>query len=371
MPAIAFALAFLGGGTAYGQDRTDVIVEGLKESPVWVSDSVTRRIDDGDRAALVRAVEAMPFPTYLVVAPFLSADDIVSDEDRLALLRDGLGKDGLYIVSDDRGRASTPPPSASSCRCAPTTSRRPPTGTSTARTRRSRSSSTSSRSHAASRGCRAPSAPRSRPARAARCRRRTARDEESSSAGFGFAILGMFLFGTALSATGLERRRRRRLSRGRRHAGSLPAGNTRERAVSVHAKLAREIARKRKPDDRALDLEVAASMALDRKGKPIDDLGALVLAERGREVLKGKERDRCYFDPRHQGWAKPTRWTTGRATIEVPACSKCAKAIAADKVPDSLWDGDRPYWQRETVWARTGIGALRRDMRGALAEDGR
>ena len=42
-------------------------------------------------------------------------------------------------------------------------------------------------------------------------------------------------------------------------------------------------------------------MALDRKGKPIDDLGALVLAERGREVLKGQERERCYFDPRHQG----------------------------------------------------------------------
>ena len=112
-------------------------------------------------------------------------------------------------------------------------------------------------------------------------------------------------------------------------------------------------------------------MALDRKGKPIDDLGALVLAERGREVLKGSERERCYFDPRHQGWAKPTRWTTNRATIQVPACSKCAKAIASDKVPDSLWDGDRPYWQRETVWARTGIGSLRRDMRGALAEDGR
>ena len=104
MPAIAFALAFLGGGTGYAQDRTDVMVEGLKESPVWVSDSVTRRVDDGDRAALLRDVEQMPFPTFLVVAPFLSEDDIVSDEDRLALLRDGLGKDGLYIVSDDRGQ---------------------------------------------------------------------------------------------------------------------------------------------------------------------------------------------------------------------------------------------------------------------------
>ena len=371
MPAIAFALAFLGGGTASAQDRTDVMVEGLKQSPVWVSDSVTRRVDDGDRAALLRDVEQMPFPTFLVVAPFLSEDDIVSDEDRLALLRDGLGKDGLYIVSDDRGQI------VDATAFGVQLPMRAHDITQAAYWDFDRDDPALPKLEyilALARG--EPRMPRAQraaipPSEGGPMPTPYGEDEESSSAGFGFAILGVFLFGTALSATGLERRRRRRLSRGRRHAGSLPAGNTRERAVGVHAKLAREIARKRKPDDRALDLEVAASMALDRKGKPIDDLGALVLAERGREVLKGKERDRCYFDPRHAGWAKTTRWTTGRATIYVPACSKCAKAIAADKVPDSLWDGDRPYWQRETVWARTGMGALRRDMRGALAEDGR
>lgn len=371
MPAIAFALAFLGGGIAYGQDRTDVIVEGLKESPVWISDSVTRRIDDGDRATLQRAVEDMPFPTYLVVAPFLSAADVVSDEDRLALLRDGLGEDGLYIVSDDRGQA------VDATAFGVQLPMRAHDITQAAYWDFDRDDPALPKLEyilALARGePRMPRAERAEipPSEGGPMPTPYAGDEESSSAGFGFSILGIFLFGTALSATGLERRRRRRLSRGRRHAGSLPAGNTRERAISVHSKLARELERKRKPDDRALDLEVAASMALDRKGNPIDDLGALVLAERGREALKGKERDRCYFDPRHAGWAKPTRWTTGRATIQVPACSKCAKAIAADKAPDSLWDGDRPYWQRETVWARTGIGSLRRDMRGALAEDGR
>ncbi len=147
------------------------------------------------------------------------------------------------------------------------------------------------------------------------------------------------------------------------------AGNVRALAHRTRARLAHEIGRKKRPDERAVDLEVAARMALERDGTPIDDLGALVLAERGREALKGNERERCYFDPRHPGPAKPTRWTTGRATVHVPACKACAAAIAADKVPDSVWDGDRPYWQRETVWARTGFGALRRDMRAALAED--
>jgi hypothetical protein len=174
-----------------------------------------------------------------------------------------------------------------------------------------------------------------------------------------------------LSVTALERRYRRRRTRGRRHANAFPAEDVRQRAVDAHARLARDLAKRKTPDERALDLEVAASMALDREGTPIDDLGALVLAERGREALKGAERQRCYFDPRHRGKAKPTRWKTARAAIEVPACKACAQSVGADKVPDSLWDDDRPYWQRETVWARTGFGALRRDMRRALAEDGR
>ena len=268
---------------------------------MWVSDSVTRRVDDGDRAALLRDVERMPFPTFLVVAPFLSEDDIVSDEDRLALLRDGLGKDGLYIVSDDRGQI------VDATAFGVQLPMRAHDITQAAYWDFDRDDPALPKLEyilALARG--EPRMPRAQraaipPSEGGPMPTPYGEDEESSSAGFGFAILGVFLFGTALSATGLERRRRRRLSRGRRHAGSLPAGNTRERAVGVHAKLAREIARKRKPDDRALDLEVAASMALDRKGKPIDDLGALVLAERGREVLKGKERDRCYFDPRHAG----------------------------------------------------------------------
>ncbi|MDA0169057.1 hypothetical protein OJ998_08165 [Solirubrobacter taibaiensis] len=371
VPAIAFAFALLGGGTAYAQDRTDVMVEGLKQSPVWVSDSVTRRIDDGDRAALLRAVEAMPFSTYLVVAPFLSAADVVSDEDRLALLRDGLGKDGLYIVSDDRGQI------VDATAFGVQLPMRARDITQAAYWDFDRDDPALPKLEyilALARGePRMPRAERAAipPSEGGPTPTPYSEPDESDNAALGFGVIGAFLFGAALSGTGLERRRRRRLSRGRRHAGSLPAGDVRTRAVNAHSKLARELARKKAPNERALDLEAAASMALDRKGKPIDDLGALVLAERGREVLKGSERSRCYFDPRHHGQAKPTRWTTNRATIEVPACTKCARAIAADKVPDSLWDGDRPYWQRETVWARTGIGTLRRDMRGALAEDGR
>ncbi|MDA0182839.1 hypothetical protein OJ997_21180 [Solirubrobacter phytolaccae] len=374
VPAIALALVCSGGGNALAADRTDLFVAALKESPVYVSDSVSRRIDDADREALLRDVERMPFPTFVVVAPDLSSETIYGD-DRLALLRDGLGRDGLYVVSDDRGSLvylsaygvqlpmrdhdieqatyndyDRDDPGIDKLRYALALAR------GEARMPRSE---------------RAVIPPDEGGPVPTPYREPEEDDERTSSAALGFSILGAFFAGVALSATGLERRYRRRRARGRRGKHATPAADTRTRAVDTHAKLAREIARKRAPDERAVDLEVAASMALDRQGKPIDDLGALVLAQRGREALAGKERERCFFDPRHSGWAKPTRWQSDRAMVEVPACKRCAQAVAAGRAPESAWDGDRPYWQRDTVWARTGFGTLRRDMRRALAEDRR
>jgi hypothetical protein len=370
VPALAVAFALLVAGSARAQDRTDFFVQQLERSPVFVSDSIPRRVDDADRAALEREVERMPFPTYVVVAPLLS-EEYMGTGDRLALLRDGLGEDGVYLYTDDRGSTldivafgvqlkmrahdismatywdfDREDPVLDKIRYALGLARGEP------------------RMPPAQRARRSPSEGGPDPL-----------DElevpgERSNAGLGFAIIGTFLVSAGLSATGLERRRRRRLTRGRRHAGSLPAADVREQALDVHARLARAIERERTPRARALDLEAAASMALDRR-TPIDDLGALILSERGREALKGRERERCFFDPRHGGRTSPTRWATKRGTVEVPACRRCASAVAARKAPDSLWDDDRPYWQRETVWARTGFGSLRQDMRRALAEDGR
>jgi hypothetical protein len=373
VPAIALALAFLGGGgTAYAQDRTDFFVSQLERAPVFVSDSIVRRVDDADRAALKREVKAMPFPTFLVVAPDLS-EDYMSGEERLALLRDGLGEDGLYVITNDRGTSldvsafgvqpklrahdismavfwdmERNDPALKKIRYALALARGEP--------RLPRSQRATIPPHEGG--------PEITPYS-------TRAEERASSAGLGFALLGVFGLGAALSATTLERRRRRKRAVGARRASSLPAGNVRELALSTHARLAREVERKQAPNDRALDLQAAASMALDRQGGPIDDLGALILAERGRQALKGTERERCFFDPRHGGKITATRWRADRATIDVPACQGCARAIANDTAPDSLWDGDRPYWQRDTVWARTGFGALQRDMRRALAEDRR
>lgn len=373
MPAIAFALALTGAGTAQAQDRTAFFAEQLEASPVYVSDSVTRRIDDADRKALLREVKAMPFPTFLVVAPDFTSEQVYGD-DRLALLRDALGKDGVYITTDDRGRLDL---SAYGVQL-PTRAHDIFMATSYDLDRDAPGMDKIRYALALARG--EPRLPRAQravippseggPEPTPYQSEPDDDDEQMSSAALGFSILGSFFLGLTLAAVGLERRYRRRRRRGRRKATSVPAADVRTRAVNAHAKLARDIARRRAPSERALDLEVAAAMALER-GKPIDDLGALVLAQRGRDALAGKERERCFFDPRHKGWATPTRWQAARGSIEVPACKACAEAVAAGRAPESLWDGDRPYWQRDTVWARTGFGALRQDMRRALAEDRR
>jgi hypothetical protein len=373
VPALALALAF--PGVARAQDQTDFLATQLKKSPVFVSDSITRRLDDADRATLLRQVKDMPFPTFLVVAPQLS-ETYTRDDERLALLRDALGQDGVYILSDDR--ATSVEVAAFGVQL-PMRARDITNATYWDFDRKDPAMEKLEYVLTLARGePRMPRAERAAippseggPAPTPYEPRKTADEQEAENVRLGFAIIGVFGLGAVLSPILLERRRRRRLGRGRRHAGALPARDVRERAMKMRARLASEIGRRKTPNERALDLEAAAAMALDRRGKPIDDLGALVLAERGREALRDHERERCYFDPRHPGWAKPTRWTTGRATIEVPACKGCARAIAARKVPDSVWDGDRPYWQRETVWARTGFGALQRDMRRALLEDRR
>jgi len=370
--AVVFA-SLPGGAFAAEKDRTSVFVDGLRKSPVFVSDSVPRRLSAADVAQLQRAVKAMPFPTYLVVAPlFTDEPGVEIGEDRLALLRDRLGKDGLYIVTDDRATfidigayGVTPKVRAHDIELEAYYDI----------DRKRRTVDRLDYILALARG--EPRLPRAQRAvippseGGPEPTPYQEDDQDEDAGGVNLGALAMFVVGVGLSAGGLETRRRRRLGRGRLRPSSMPERDIRARAQTAVQRLATAIDKAPSPPERALDLAAAASMALDRKGKPIDDLGALVLALRGREALKGAEKERCFFDPRHQGPITQTRWQGGKATITVPACRRCAKAIEEGKLPPGVFDGDRPYWQRDTVWARTGFGALEHDMRRALVESRR
>ncbi|MDO9408270.1 hypothetical protein [Patulibacter sp.] len=121
---------------------------------------------------------------------------------------------------------------------------------------------------------------------------------------------------------------------------------------------------------RALDAYTAARRRA-RDGAPTVDLvGVLVLVDRARgdlaaaAAIEGGGRPAawtplCTFHPLHGRSARTVRWERG---LRVPACAACAADLRAGRDPDALRDGDRPYFEGDTVWAKTGYGAFGDDL---------
>jgi hypothetical protein len=125
------------------------------------------------------------------------------------------------------------------------------------------------------------------------------------------------------------------------------------------ARLAAAIQAAPQPSDEAFDLYSAASKAEREARTAVDSVGALILAEDGEAALAGRPRPkRCFFDPEHRGATTTTRWRLGDEEAEVPACGRCAEALRDGRAPDALGDRGEPYFKRDSVWARTGFGAI-------------
>ncbi|NYG55160.1 hypothetical protein [Nocardioides perillae] len=117
----------------------------------------------------------------------------------------------------------------------------------------------------------------------------------------------------------------------------------------------------------------AARLLEDPRARQVDLVGARVLAQVGLASLAGRPAYHpCFVDPRH-GAAS----TTIRAGGEVPACGSCAATARAGRAPaplrrrTGLLRRDRPYWESDDVWGRTGLGALTDDLPAEVAADRR
>lgn len=132
----------------------------------------------------------------------------------------------------------------------------------------------------------------------------------------------------------------------------------------------------------ALDHYDVARRILDRQHSPADVVGAVVLAERGRDALRQAVRGRgwtpdpsCYFNPLHDGSTTPVSWQDGDQRVRVPACAACAGDVADGREPADVLDfvaGDRPvhYYKLDLgAWSGTGYGALDSDLLGRLLQD--
>lgn len=130
---------------------------------------------------------------------------------------------------------------------------------------------------------------------------------------------------------------------------------------------------------RALDAYTSARRRMTSDAPTVDLVGVLVLVDHARDHLaraaaldagRTPERPRplCFFHPLHGRSARTVAWRDG---LRVPACAACASDLRAGRTPDALRDGDRPYFEADTVWARTGYGAFDDDLVGRVARGDR
>ena len=190
-----------------------------------------------------------------------------------------------------------------------------------------------------------------------------------SPPGLGAGALGFVVVGWPWLA-GLRRRRlagagapppppRRGRSATARSAGPARSG-PREAGRPAPARSPRADA----PPAAAFDAYAAASKLLEDAddGDALSLLAALELTCRGDAALRGQVRSPCFFDPRHGPAKTRTRWRLGGAEADIPACRPCARRIAKGRAPLALQDDGRPCFERDTLWARTGFGALDEDL---------
>lgn len=118
---------------------------------------------------------------------------------------------------------------------------------------------------------------------------------------------------------------------------------------------------------RVLAAREAAERHVDAKD-PAAIVGVRTLVRIGERDLSraqrgtGKSFAPCFFDPRHPEANGQVGWRLGEGQVRVPSCRACAEDVEAGRTPQTLavrrLRRRVPYYTRDDVWARTGLGAL-------------
>ena len=345
----------LAAAPARADERVDSIAKQLRTDPVFVSSAAIRSVPPAQVAALRRAVAAAAVPVFVVVAPSFGGEPGLGTLRPLPdLLHDRLERDGIYLVVDLSPSAYA---QAFGVQARFDVSRlgsavyddRPDAGPGEAARYALSLLTTGSRRPIARRGGenRVQVAP-------------------VVAAGLGAAALGFVVGGWPWLAA-LRRRRNQRGSDPHVSRAPVPQldpaalhDQAHERLAALSARLAAADA----PPAAAFDAYAGASKLLEDAAAD-DSLGllaALELTRRADATLDGRPRPPCFFDPRHGAAKTRTRWRLGGEEADIPACRACARKIAKGRPPIPLQDRGRPYFERDTLWARTGFGALDDDL---------
>ena len=356
LPAIVLSGALgLGTAPARADERVDAIAAHLRTDPVFVSSAATRSVPPAQVAALRRTVAAAPVAVFVVVAPSFGGEPGLGTLRALPdLLHDRLDRDGIYLAVDLSPSAFA---QAFGVRARIDVGRlgsavyddRPDAGPGEAARYAVSLLTTGERRPVPGRG-----------------------GEERVqalpvvAAGLGAGALGFVVAGWPWLAA-LRRRRTQRAVLSPVSGDAAPVldhAALRDEARRSLAALSGALAAADAPPADAFDAYAAASKLLDDADG--DDglslLAALELTRRADATLRGRPRGPCFFDPRHDAAKTQTRWRLGGEEAQIPVCRPCARKVAKGRAPPALQDRGRPYFERDTLWARTGFGALDADL---------
>lgn len=132
-----------------------------------------------------------------------------------------------------------------------------------------------------------------------------------------------------------------------------------------------QIARTIVDDEASERIDLAGAMVLLRQaGREIAEAGAGRRTRRGSRSSSGLPESLCAINPLHGEAQSTTRVDAGGASVRMPVCTSCRHDLQADNQLQWIFDGDRPYVEGSSVWARTLFGAIGSDLVTALHRQG-
>jgi hypothetical protein len=344
---------------ALADARLDGLARSLTRSPLYVSATLARVVLPGDVTRIRAELRRYHHPAYVVAIPtFGGESDATTVEDLPDILHDRVGRPGLYVAADADGLVSAQAfgvPVHTDLETLDTT-----TYNDTAGERVGQQLAYAVR--LVTTGRRSPvSPPGHTPVVDAL---------EWVAGALGAALAIALVFGRRIA--GGVRRRRARAADVRAHAvmrprrdaaaaGEIDRAATERDARRELASLSAALATADHPPEPAFDCYAAASKVLgEPRPQPVDLLGAWALLRHGHALIDGTHppRPACFFDPRHPRDAQTTRWRVHGEDITLPACADCARTVRRGRAPRAALDHGEPYYERDTIWARTGFGTL-------------
>jgi hypothetical protein len=366
-------------------ERAREIATALAQDPLYIDPAYDSALPASLRADVLAKAKALGYPVYSIVLPLTPSDPFQGKESNvLTLVIDALGKPGLYVVVDGGGRF--PWYEAHEL---------PQLNDDKLRASRQRALDDTGYEVLAAPGL-PPAAPT--PTSARTPGGSSADDESPAGRIVLFAGLGLAgLVGLGL-IIGLRRPGSRRDGRPRRkkpfsippHVAATVAAERRRRLARETGleltKLGSQLAALPAADgaglkhqQAALDAHQAAGKVLDTSEDLVDVVGAMVLLDKARReydaavaVAAGRKQDAvpelCAFNPLHgRSSGRPTQVDADGATLTLPLCAECRRALKRGKAPASLPGDDGPYWHGDDLWARTFFGSLDDDLAAAVS----